>query len=188
MRDQHTAMRLFVALRPPPAIREALLQLARGSVDRARWQNDAQLHLTLAFLGDVAEREAELLHDALGAIAFAPFDLALASVGRFERQAGGALYAAVAPSEMLSDLASRVAHAVRRAGLAVERRRFVPHVTIARMSRQSGSSEAWLAANRNFTAPPWSVRDFRLYASQLHPDGARYDELARYDASLPRRS
>ena len=52
-------MRLFVALRPPSDVREALLQLARGSVDRARWQNDAQLHLTLAFLGDVPEREAE---------------------------------------------------------------------------------------------------------------------------------
>ena len=43
--------RLFVALRPPRATREQLLD-AMGGVPGARWQSDDQLHLTLRFIGE----------------------------------------------------------------------------------------------------------------------------------------
>ena len=44
--------RLFVALRPPEPVLDALIE-AMGVIDGARWQDDEQLHCTLAFLGAV---------------------------------------------------------------------------------------------------------------------------------------
>ena len=59
--------RLFVALRPPPPIRAALLALQEGVPD-ARWQDDGQLHVTLRFVGTVDRRQAEDVVAALDAI------------------------------------------------------------------------------------------------------------------------
>src|SRR3546814_1235738 len=50
--------RLFVAIRPPSAIRKALLSIM-GGVEGARWQSDDQLHLTLRFIGEVDRHRAD---------------------------------------------------------------------------------------------------------------------------------
>ena len=60
-------LRLFVALRPPRAIRESLIA-AMGGVPHARWQDDEQLHCTLRFLGEVDPPQAEDVAAALGSI------------------------------------------------------------------------------------------------------------------------
>ena len=59
--------RLFVALRPPRAMREQLLD-AMGGVPGARWQSDDQLHLTLSFIGDVDRPLADDIAACLTAI------------------------------------------------------------------------------------------------------------------------
>ena len=66
--------RLFVALRPPAAVRDALLDATEG-VERARWQDEDQLHLTLRFVGEVDAPIANDLAAALGQVDAAPFDL-----------------------------------------------------------------------------------------------------------------
>ena len=55
--------RLFVAIRPPQRVRDALLD-TMGGIDGARWQDDDQLHLTLAFVGDVDSRQTDDLLEA----------------------------------------------------------------------------------------------------------------------------
>ena len=59
--------RLFVSLRPPRPMREALLD-AMGCVEGARWQNDDQFRLTLAFIGEVDRHVAEDAAAALGSM------------------------------------------------------------------------------------------------------------------------
>jgi len=49
--------RLFVAIRPPAAIRAILLG-AMGGISGARWQSEDQLHLTLRFIGEVDRHRA----------------------------------------------------------------------------------------------------------------------------------
>ncbi|MEC7933242.1 MAG: 2'-5' RNA ligase family protein, partial [Pseudomonadota bacterium] len=56
--------RLFVAIRPPAAIRSLLLSLS-GGVEGARWQDDTQLHLTLRFIGEVDRHRANDIADLL---------------------------------------------------------------------------------------------------------------------------
>lgn len=173
-------MRLFVALRPPPEVRAALLA-AQGGVENARWQSDDQLHLTLRFVGEVDRRTGEDLVDAFSSVVAPGFTLAIRGVGHFEKKGRpNALWAAVAPCPALGVLGRRVERACRAAGMAPETRKFVPHVTLARLGGGAAGSGGWLAANGNLTAPPWPVASFRLYESRLGHGGASYAALAEW--------
>lgn len=172
--------RLFVALRPPPPVRVALLG-AQGGVERARWQSDEQLHLTLRFVGEADRRTAEDLVAALDGVAAPPFALQVRGVGHFERKGRAtALWAALAPNPALDLLERRVERACRAAGIAPETRRFVPHVTLARLGGGAVGAGAWLAANGDLGAPAWPVDAFRLYESRMGSGGSVYLPLAEW--------
>lgn len=79
--------RLFVALRPPNAIRGRLLG-AMGGVPGARWQDDAQLHLTLRYIGEVEPHAAEDVALVLGSVRHAPVELRLDGCGVFDDSRG----------------------------------------------------------------------------------------------------
>jgi 2'-5' RNA ligase len=173
-------IRLFVGLRPPPAVRE-VLAATRGGVEGARWQDDEQLHLTLRFAGDTDPRAADELFDRLSAVRAAPFELAVAGVGHFERRGRvEALWAAITPNEQLAELQRMVERAARAAGLSPEPRKFVPHVTIGRLRPRAAGAGEWLVRHGDLRAPPWLVTDFRLYESHLSPSGSRYAALAAW--------
>ena len=173
--------RLFVALCPPAPVRKALLA-ATDDDPGIRWQDEEQLHLTLAFLGDVDPRLGDDLVGALAAVRSAPFALFVRGVGHFERKGmPSALWAGLAPSEPLDRLHGRVVAACRRAGTEPDRRGFRPHVTLARLGRSSPPAGAWLAAHGTLAAGPWEVRDFALYESRLSAAGAQYELLASFN-------
>lgn len=127
--------RLFTALAVPPEIAHALAPY-RGGLEGARWIEAADYHVTLRFLGDV---ERPLAEDFLEALAeMRPRDLfsvTLEGLGAFGGDRPRALYASVAASEALIDLQAEQERLARRAGVAPERRRFTPHVTLARLWR-----------------------------------------------------
>jgi RNA 2',3'-cyclic 3'-phosphodiesterase len=74
--------RLFVALRPPPAIRDMLID-TMGGVPGARWQDDEQLHITLRYIGEVDRRMGEDVAHALAGIHGVPLSLSIAGIGSF---------------------------------------------------------------------------------------------------------
>ncbi|ANU07667.1 RNA 2',3'-cyclic phosphodiesterase [Paraurantiacibacter namhicola] len=171
--------RLFVGLRPPPAIRDALMDIQQG-IENARWQDDEQLHLTLRFCGEMSAERADDLALALQRIDAVPFTLTLAGSGHFERKGmPSAVWVGAQPSEPLLRLHRQVEHACRSAGLEAEARKFVPHVTTARLNRSSGPAASWLAANATLEMPPWDVEHFTLFESHLSPEGSRYEEILR---------
>jgi len=173
-------MRLFVALRPPPALRDLLLGTMDG-VEGARWQDDDQLHLTLRFIGEIEPPQAEDLAAELGRIDAPPFELSIAGVGHFEKKGRlSALWAGPAPSPPLDVLQRKVERACQRAGLEPEHRKFTPHITLARLSGAAGPVGDWLSAHGALSAGPWPVTEFRLYESQLAPGGSRYAPLIAY--------
>nr|WP_166175214.1 RNA 2',3'-cyclic phosphodiesterase [Altererythrobacter segetis] len=173
--------RLFVAIRPPPAVREALLG-AMGGIDGARWQDDEQLHLTLAFVGEVGSAQARDLTGALEEADSPAFALEAAGVGHFERKGlPTAVWARVPLTEPLARLQRRVERACRRVGLEPEKRGYRPHITLARLPRSAGPIGDWLAQHGTLRAGPWEVEGFTLYESVLRPDGAHYSALVDYE-------
>ena len=174
--------RLFVAIRPPAAIRAQLLALM-GGVPGARWQDDEQLHLTLRFIGEVDRPMAEDVAAALANVRQPPFEVALAGFGRFERRGRPeALWAGVTPHDALRALHKKVDQALVRLGLPPEGRAYLPHIILARFSRSAGPAplDHFVAANGEAASAPFAVTHFQLFESRLGREGARYEAIARY--------
>jgi 2'-5' RNA ligase len=175
--------RLFVALRPPPDQRARLLELMEG-VEGARWQDDDQLHLTLRFIGEVDRHRANDIADALAAIRFAPFDIALCGAGMFDRRGVvDTLWIGATPRASLEALHRKIDRACVNAGLVAEARAYLPHVTVARFGRFGGDIAPFLARHAGFSAPPFRVDAFTLYESHTGHAGATYEPVARYYAA-----
>lgn len=175
--------RLFVALRPPPAIRARLAAVQDG-VASARWQDDAQLHLTLRYIGEVERPVAEDIALALGQVHAPAPVVALAGVGAFDRQGRvDALWAGVAPPDALAALHRKVDRALVRIGLDPERRAYLPHITLARLPRSAGGDpaiDAWRARHAALASEPFALDALILYESHVGSNGASYTPAARY--------
>lgn len=173
--------RLFVAIRPPEAVRDLLID-AMDDTPKMRWVGDEQLHMTLRFIGEVEAPLADDIALALGRIRFDHFDLSVDGVGMFEQRGGGALWAAVRPKEPVAALAAKVDRACVNAGLEPERRAFHPHITLARWSRGTNAAavRAFLERNRALASPPFTVDRFTLYESRLSRHGPHYEKVADF--------
>jgi 2'-5' RNA ligase len=182
-REDSRVHRLFVALRPPAALRRILLDIMDG-VEGARWQDEAQLHVTLRYIGEVERPVAEDIAVALQAIHAPAPTLALSGVGRFDTGSRGgsrgrAIWAGIAPHDAVAALHRKVDHALVRAGLPPEGRAFLPHVTLARLNRASGPVDGFLAAHAGLTSPAMRFDHLILYESHLGQDGAWYEPVVR---------
>lgn len=172
--------RLFVAIRPPTAIRDRLIDAMDDSPELG-WVKDDNLHLTLRFIGEVEPRHADDIAAALARIRHPPFALRIAGIGRFDRRNGGALWAGIEPKAPVAALAAKVERACTLAGLPPERRTFHPHITIARYHRRSAAfADALTARNRALASDPFEVSQFTLYQSHLSRHGAHYEAVASY--------
>lgn len=167
-------IRAFVALPIPPTALEAI----EDPVPPEYLVAPDDLHLTLAFLDSQPEGWLRELDVLLSQIHAPAFDLQLAGVGDFH---GRQLHARTRPEPLLLRLQARVVQAVADAGLVLRHRRFVPHVTLARLPLGAEAlAGAWAATHGDFVGPVLPIHEFALYASHLGRHGARYEVLATY--------
>ena len=176
--------RLFVAIRPPEAIRDLLVDAMDDSPELG-WVSDDNLHLTLRFIGEVERPLADDIAIALARIRAPRLALSLSGIGRFDRRNGGTLWAGVEPKAPVAALAAKIERACIAASLAPERRAFHPHITIARWNRRGAATEslgadALTARNRALASPLFEVAQFTLYENHLSRHGAHYEAVASY--------
>ena len=163
-------IRLFTALSIPEDVAETLAARQTG-LPGARWRTAEQLHVTLAFYGEIDERRADdLALELERAQAGGPFEIELKGVGAFgDAHRSHTLWAGVAPCERLTVLAGRSRSAAERAGVKLEKRVYHPHVTLAYLKPQTDPAKLgdWVAANNLLHTPPIPVERFGLYSSTL---------------------
>ena len=179
-------MRLFVGLDLPWSLRERLALLA-GGVPGARWVPAGNYHITLRFIGEVAAHQAEEIDHALAALRARQFALVLAGVGTFSRAGRETtLWVGVERSPQLDLLQSKIETALQRAGREPERRRFVPHLTLARLDNAAPAKlAAFVQAHNLFRAGPVPVAHFTLFSSQLGKEASVYTAEVEYDLAAP---
>lgn len=180
-------MRLFVAVNLPAEVRLAIAEAAavlRPGLP-VRWTPPEGLHLTLKFLGEVADGLAAPLGDALaGAVAgLRPFEVGLGGFGAFPSlQRPRVLWVGVERHPALELLANDVETAVGSFGFESELRPFQPHLTVGRVER--GARPAALRplaerAGRFAYGGVVRVESVELMRSTLAPTGARYSVVRR---------
>ena len=181
-------MRLFAAI-DPPAEPCASLVAALGDErdERLRWVPPEQWHLTLAFYGEVDESKVEKLQEGLARAAdrTRAFGIRLASGGTFPKQATKARVFWVGLDgevDAVRRLADRCAGAGRRARIAMEDRKFRPHLTLAR-SRHEGIDATDLAERlASYSSPWWTVTSLRLVQSTLGAQ-VKHETLSHWSLS-----
>lgn len=166
--------RLFSGIQLPPEVREQLADL-KQPLPSTRWVQPENLHITLRFLGDVPPPVAREFTANLSNIAFDPFPLRLVGLNTFGGDAPRVIFAAVETSAPLFDLARANETAARRAGLAPESRKFVPHITLARLqSPRIEPIARFLSRRGGFVTDPFLVSQFVLFSSKPNTGGGPY--------------
>jgi 2'-5' RNA ligase len=174
-------MRLFVGLDLPWSLRERLSVLA-GGVPGARWLPPENYHVTLRFIGEVAPHQAEEIDLALTTLRARGFSLSLTGVGTFEKAGRPVvLWVGVERCQQLDLLQSKIETACQRTGLEPERRRFTPHVTLARLDNAVPTKLAvFVQANNLFRSEPMPVEHFTLFSSRLGKEASVYTAEVEY--------
>lgn len=175
-------IRAFFALTLPDTVKDQIARL-QDAIPFGRPVDEDNLHLTLAFLGEVTDAQLEAAHEAAGTITAAPFSVELSGLAPFGGARSGVLAAGVAPEPRLDALAARVRSRLAGAGMALPRERFRPHVTVLRLGAGDAAPEVMarvLTRHADFRAGPVPVTGFSLVRSHLGAKGARYEQLCRY--------
>ncbi|AMJ63811.1 RNA 2',3'-cyclic phosphodiesterase [Bosea sp. PAMC 26642] len=172
--------RLFTALEIPAEVATALT-LHRGGLSGARWIDPADYHITLRFLGDVDRRMANDVDSFLGDLQSYPFEVTLDGLGSFGGDKPRAVFARVQPSAKLTELQGDLERLLRRLGLPAEGRKFVPHVTLARLRDTSPVELAHYFGQHAIVRPiSFTARRFTLMSSRDSVGGGPYVMEAAY--------
>ena len=173
-------LRLFVGIEFPPELKLELSLLCTG-VAGARWLDAGNFHLTLRFIGEIAEGLAADVDAALVQLKARRFTLQLAGTGVFGGNKPHTLWVGVERDPDLVVLHDKIEHALIRIGLAPEPRRFAPHVTLARLRDPAFDMLGhFLAAHAQFRAAALPVEQFSLIASFPTKAGSVYEDQADY--------
>ena len=187
-------MRLFAAIYPPAVAVADLTARVKGlrvaAARHARLADPADLHLTLAFLGEVPDvRLPDVKHALASAARTARTPLLrLAGGGSFGQGRSTVLWVDVRGDvEALDALARSIRGGLREAGLPCDDKPFRAHLTIARPGDRV--PEADLRADRDtlngYAGPQWSAGEVVLVRSHLGRT-ARYKRIAAWALAAAR--
>jgi 2'-5' RNA ligase len=205
-------VRLFVALEIPSTVRDNLAAfiknmqgdtqedsqraMNRGRRDlteqlsekRMRWVRPENLHVTLKFIGEVADARVDGIRGALSAVhAEGPVDLRFSGLGFFPNESRPTvLWTGLEASANLSTLAGDIDRTLATQGIAKEKRALVPHLTLARFAPPGMDEKLRAAIQRNVECDfgSFQTREFHLIESKLKSTRAEYTSLASFPFTL----
>lgn len=175
--------RLFVAIAMPPEVVDTLDLLEHGFPD-ARWTDLDDLHMTVRFIGDVDHSTFYEIGELLVGISLPPFDLELCGIGQFPpRGPLRQLWVGVSANPALQRLRRLIDRCLHEAGVQPERRKFVPHVTLARFPQPPPEPRlaTYLQRHSLVRLRPFPVASFGLFSSVLRHRGAEHTLEADYN-------
>lgn len=183
---------LFVAVPLPDAVKQAIAEQTasvRNRLSFRKWVHPADYHITVKFLGGIDPKRVDELRSAIGPVAgrHGRFVLRLEGPGTFgPREAPRILWLGVGGDRPALDaLQQETEQALSRIGFEPDRRRYTPHVTVARQWTGAGKPApadmgrlvAGLAAEG--MSLRWEVEELVLYRTQMG-NLPMYERLDRY--------
>jgi 2'-5' RNA ligase len=181
-------VRLFTALDLPGEVvgnLEAFLARVKPAA-QLHWSPPTNLHITTKFIGEFSEDRLPALQSALAALPERPeIDVSIARVGFYPNERSPRVFWCGIDAPGLPKLAAETDSATARLGVAVEKRAYSPHLTLARIKQpfDLDALHAAIAAAPSLEFGRFTARSFFLYRSQLRPTGSVYTKLAEFPFS-----
>ncbi|HZW03347.1 MAG TPA: RNA 2',3'-cyclic phosphodiesterase [Anaerolineaceae bacterium] len=185
-----TAIRAFIAIELPDAIREKLSllldRLKCPETSAVRWVPVSNIHLTLKFLGDTSPNNLEIFSKILHAEAARrrSFEFEIGGIGTFPnlRRPRVIWVGVQAPAELIGLQRSIEGEAIRL-GYNPDGRPFSPHLTLGRVNQNATPQEVRQISDVLLKQPSEklgkvTVDRVVLFRSDLRPNGAVYTPLA----------
>jgi 2'-5' RNA ligase len=163
-------LRLFFALWPGEAVRASLAQFVKTlkQTTTARWVEPENLHITLAFLGEVNDEQLPLVDRIGDGMDGQSFELKLDRIDFWPTREIVWLSPSSTPAA-LDNLANGLTAELKRAGFVMENRPYRAHLTIARKAHPGRILSGVLADPIR-----WNVGSFCLVESHLSRMGPQY--------------
>ena len=173
--------RIFTGLEVPPEIASPLSAL-RGGLPGARWIDPENYHITTRFIGDIDDALAREIAFALGQVRRRGFDLHIDGLSSFGGRKPRAVIASVSPASALLELQAEHERLLQRLGLEPEKRKFTPHITLARLRGETTNRDVadYLTARAPVRSPPFTVGQFVLFSARASVGGGPYVVEAAY--------
>lgn len=168
-------MRSFIAIRLEDNIKNALTA-TQNELERrgfhGHYTNMANMHLTLAFIGEYNDPDAIL--EAMGQMRFEPFPLTLSGfIGNF----GDLLWAGIEKEPMLEKCVKQLRHTLADRQIPFDKKRFAPHITLLRNAKSKQTF-----ADIKIAKESMIVSRISLMRSDIGKRGAVYTEIGSIDA------
>jgi RNA 2',3'-cyclic 3'-phosphodiesterase len=179
--------RLFAGLELPAHISQ-ILAFLRNGLSGARWIEASDYHVTLRFIGDISDRQANDIDSLLCDVARSPMTITLTGLDIFGGDKPHSLYASVEVTQPLITLQAELERIVRSCGMPPDKRRFQPHVTLARLRKTSPLDVAdYLERRGYFPTQRFVAKRFVLYSARASVGGGPYKVETTYPLQQDRR-
>ena len=164
---------------------EELQRRATAAARRAKvtWIPADRMHLTIRFIGEVDDRKASMVREALEKpLAVAPFSLTLCGAGTFPKSGTPRVVwlGVVEGREQLVGVEREITARLTPLGIPEEERPYSPHLTLARVRDPAGLKSARLLdglTDRRIGTT--QIDAITLFHSKLSPKGPTYTPLLR---------
>jgi 2'-5' RNA ligase len=185
-----SAWRIFCAIELPATVRDLVLRhitdLKQAVADaHASWAREANLHLTLKFLGEVPKSSVKDFSNAVSraVAAVTPFSIRLEQTGAFPKHGQPrVLWIGINdPTGRLGELHARLEEESAHVGFAKEARPFHPHLTVARL-RKPEHARTLAAAHKQLKFAPVeiAVSELLVIRSELSSEASKYTVVSRH--------
>ena len=172
--------RLFTGLEVPAHVTDWLAGM-RGGLPGARWAEPRDYHITLRFVGDIDRHMAQDFAAELDGGRAPALSVTLTGLDAFGGARPHAVIASIDGTRALNDLQAEHERIARRVGLPPERRKFSPHVTLARLRTANVLDVAdYLSIRGGFPALTFTPSRFVLYSAREQTGGGPYLVEAAY--------
>lgn len=169
--------RIFLAIPIPDHIKDQLFDIYNSDMD-INWVKLDNLHVTLAFIGNIDYPTQLELHEELSLIQFSPFSIQFKKLSHFSDRI---LYSEVDPRLPIKNLHQKITNIIMSLKIPIAHRKFTPHVSLARLKNTPENKIIELIKkNALFTSDLFEINSFSMFSSILSPKGPTYFEEMQY--------
>jgi 2''-5'' RNA ligase len=141
-------MRLFIAIIFQEPFKDEIMKVTRElqqSAVKGNYTLRENLHLTIVFLGEVAQERVGSIKTAMNRVKAEPFQLSLDKTGLFKRNGGDVFWIGIKKSDVLDSIHRQLTEELAGSGFLLEERKYTPHLTIGREVKLKDTPAAFLS-------------------------------------------